>query len=78
MLNYYFYFFFQTKFLECNCNPAGTLSTFAGCGSLPLGELCQCKPRVQGRICDECRELFWNLQPTNPYGCQGIVIVNIE
>lgn len=49
------------------------LSTFAGCGSLPLGELCQCKPRVQGRICDECRELYWNLQSTNPDGCQGIV-----
>lgn len=61
----YFYF------IECNCNPSGVLSTFAGCGSLPLGELCQCKPRVHGRICDECRELYWNLQPTNPDGCQG-------
>lgn len=59
-------------FPECNCNPAGVLSTFVGCGSLPLGELCQCKPRVTGRICDECRELYWNLQPTNPDGCQGI------
>lgn len=56
---------------ECNCNPAGILSTFAGCGSLPSGKLCQCKPRVTGRICDECRELYWNLQPTNPDGCQG-------
>ncbi|XP_050541070.1 laminin subunit alpha [Daktulosphaira vitifoliae] len=55
---------------ECNCNPAGVLSTFAGCGSLPLGELCQCKPRVTGRICNECRELYWNLEPTNPEGCQ--------
>ncbi|VVC44657.1 Hypothetical protein CINCED_3A025090 [Cinara cedri] len=55
---------------ECNCNPAGVLATFAGCGSLPLGELCQCKPRVHGRICDECRELYWNLQPSNPEGCE--------
>lgn len=57
-------------FLECNCDPSGVLPTFAGCGSLPAGELCQCKARVHGRICDECRPLFWNLQARNPEGCE--------
>ncbi|KAI5729364.1 hypothetical protein M8J76_001799 [Diaphorina citri] len=55
---------------ECNCNPEGVLKTFAGCGSLPAGELCECKPKVQGRICDECRPLYWNLKASNPDGCE--------
>ncbi|XP_063239907.1 laminin subunit alpha [Bacillus rossius redtenbacheri] len=55
---------------ECNCDPAGVVAMFAGCGSLPPGELCQCKERVVGRICDQCRPLFWNLQPQNPQGCE--------
>ena len=54
---------------ECNCNPAGVLETFAGCGNAPEGELCECKERVTGRICDKCRPLFWNLQQDNPTGC---------
>lgn len=56
---------------ECNCNPAGVLATFSGCGSLPAGELCECKPRVTGRICDTCRPLYYNLQPYNSEGCEG-------
>ncbi|KAK7086937.1 Receptor binding, partial [Halocaridina rubra] len=54
----------------CNCNPAGVLETFAGCGNAPEGELCECKERVTGRICDKCRPLFWNLQKGNPLGCE--------
>lgn len=42
-----------------------------GCGSVPAGELCQCKDRVQGRICSDCKPLFWNLQEYNPSGCEG-------
>lgn len=34
------------------------------------GELCQCKERVQGRICNQCKDLFWNLQMSNPMGCE--------
>nr|CAD7256718.1 unnamed protein product [Timema shepardi] len=56
---------------ECNCDPTGVIATFAGCGSLPPGELCQCKERVHGRICDECRPLYWNLQAYNPLGCEA-------
>lgn len=55
---------------ECNCNPAGVPVTFGGCGDAPVGELCQCKERVTGRICDRCRPLFWNLRPENPLGCE--------
>ncbi|CAK1588443.1 unnamed protein product [Parnassius mnemosyne] len=55
---------------ECNCDPRGVIATFAGCGSVPAGELCQCKDRVQGRICNDCKALFWNLQDYNPLGCE--------
>ncbi|XP_075991137.1 laminin subunit alpha isoform X2 [Anticarsia gemmatalis] len=55
---------------ECNCDPRGVIASFAGCGSVPAGELCQCKDRVHGRICNDCKPLFWNLQEYNPYGCQ--------
>lgn len=42
---------------------------FSGCGSVPAGELCQCKERVSGRICNECKPLYWNLNITNNLGC---------
>lgn len=58
-------------FLGCDCNPFGTISNFAGCGSLPAGELCQCKSRVEGRICNECKPTFWNLQNYHRDGCEG-------
>lgn len=61
-------FFMFTK--GCNCNPAGLSAAFAGCGSVPAGELCECKSRVHGRICDTCRPLYWNLQQANPEGCE--------
>ncbi|XP_074042767.1 laminin subunit alpha [Leptinotarsa decemlineata] len=55
---------------DCNCHPAGVVAGFAGCGSVPAGELCQCKERVEGRICNKCKPLFWNLNPNNPDGCE--------
>lgn len=57
--------------LECNCNPAGVLATFGGCGSLSDGLLCECKERVMGRICNTCKPLYWNLRGNNPLGCDG-------
>lgn len=45
------------------------LAKFSGCGSVPAGELCQCKERVSGRICNECKPLYWNLNLTNSLGC---------
>uniref|UniRef100_A0A1B0CH53 Netrin axonal chemotropic factor n=1 Tax=Lutzomyia longipalpis TaxID=7200 RepID=A0A1B0CH53_LUTLO len=55
---------------ECNCDPAGVIPQFAGCGSVPAGELCQCKKRVTGRICDVCKPLYWNLNVSNAEGCE--------
>lgn len=55
---------------DCNCHPAGVVAGFAGCGSVPAGELCQCKDRVEGRICNKCRDLYWNLNVNNPDGCE--------
>lgn len=58
---------------ECNCNPAGVASGFLGCGTttVPKGELCKCKERVTGRICNECKPLYWNLNISDPEGCRG-------
>ncbi|EDV96510.1 laminin subunit alpha [Drosophila grimshawi] len=55
---------------DCNCDPAGVIEQFAGCGSVPVGELCKCKERVTGRICNECKPLYWNLTVSNADGCQ--------
>lgn len=46
------------------------VAAFAGCGSVPAGELCQCKERVEGRICNKCKPLYWNLHLNNPEGCE--------
>ncbi|CAG0878725.1 unnamed protein product [Darwinula stevensoni] len=56
--------------IRCNCDPAGVLATFGGCGTLTTGELCECKQRVTGRICNTCKALFWNLRADNPLGCE--------
>ena len=57
--------------LDCNCDPAGVVEAFGGCGTVPKGELCKCKERVQGRICNQCKPLYWNMQTSNPLGCSG-------
>ncbi|XP_014673412.1 PREDICTED: laminin subunit alpha-like [Priapulus caudatus] len=54
----------------CNCHPAGVSDSFGGCDTVAEGQLCECKERVTGRICDECKSLFWNLQHNNREGCQ--------
>ena len=58
---------------ECNCDPAGVTDDFfqmGGCANVPEGSLCTCKANVQGRICDQCKPLYWNLQQWNPTGCE--------
>ena len=58
----------------CNCNPDGVTDNFfalGGCASVPIGELCDCKDAVTGRICDTCKPLFWNLRASNPTGCES-------
>lgn len=64
------------QFLECSCDPAGAKDVpgypLGGCGAHAGGQLCECKDRVGGRICDTCRPGFWNLNIHNPDGCEGI------
>ena len=55
----------STKCHACECNIYGSVS--AEC-NLQNGE-CTCKPNVQGRQCDKCREGFWNL--TSGEGCSA-------
>lgn len=55
---------------ECNCNPAGLVAEFGGCDKVEQGKLCECKDRVKGRICNQCKDLFWNLQMNNIHGCE--------
>uniref|UniRef100_A0A914S9Z1 Laminin EGF-like domain-containing protein n=1 Tax=Parascaris equorum TaxID=6256 RepID=A0A914S9Z1_PAREQ len=56
-------------FEECNCNPSGVVASFAGCDKVAPGELCTCRANVIGRICDQCRPTFWDLQYQHPEGC---------
>jgi laminin alpha 3/5 len=56
--------------IECNCNPAGLVAQFGGCDKVQEGKLCECKDRVKGRICNQCKDLYWNLQINNPFGCE--------
>lgn len=62
-------------FVECNCNPAGAKEIpgypLGGCGEVIKGQLCECKERVMGRICDQCMPGYFNLDRNNPLGCEG-------
>uniref|UniRef100_A0A1I7XHB3 Laminin EGF-like domain-containing protein n=1 Tax=Heterorhabditis bacteriophora TaxID=37862 RepID=A0A1I7XHB3_HETBA len=55
---------------ECNCHPSGVTTDFAGCDKVVApGELCSCRKHVIGRICDQCKPTFWDLQYHYPGGC---------
>ncbi|XP_022089419.1 laminin subunit alpha-like isoform X2 [Acanthaster planci] len=58
---------------ECNCDPAGVIDIpgepLGGCGS-STGGACRCKNNVQGRTCNTCEPTYWNLQMSNPEGCE--------
>ena len=32
---------------------------------------CICKTNVNGNRCNQCKPGFWNLQSSNPDGCEG-------
>ncbi|KAK6179097.1 hypothetical protein SNE40_011531 [Patella caerulea] len=59
---------------ECNCNPDGAKEVpgfpLGGCGEVIKGQLCECKERVQGRICDTCKPGYYSLNRNNPLGCE--------
>lgn len=61
--------------LPCDCDPGGSLDDGI-CDSktdlingLESGR-CHCKPNVEGRRCDMCKNGFWNFSESNPDGCQ--------
>ena len=60
-------------FSACDCDPSGSLDDGI-CDSITDEEseagACHCKVHVKGRRCDTCKEGFWNLNSTNPEGCQ--------
>lgn len=62
--------------LECSCDPAGAKEVpgypLGGCGAHAGGQLCECKDRVGGRICDTCKPGYWKLDIHNPEGCEGM------
>ncbi|XP_033109167.1 laminin subunit alpha-like [Anneissia japonica] len=59
---------------ECDCAPAGVQELagqpLGGCGAETKGA-CICKRYVVGRSCDTCAPLYWNLQSSNPDGCEN-------
>ncbi|XP_078274826.1 laminin subunit alpha-5 [Rhinoraja longicauda] len=48
-----------------SCDPAGSTSLSTN------DEFCQCRTNVEGSACDQCKPLFWNLSPENPWGCSN-------
>lgn len=61
------WFDFYYMFLECACDPTGSLST--NCDS--LGGQCQCKKNVVGRRCDRCAPGTYGFGPN---GCLRKII----
>ena len=46
------------------------MAEFGGCDKMEEGKLCECKSQVKGRICNQCKDLHWNLQMQNIDGCE--------
>ncbi|KAL0267895.1 UNVERIFIED_CONTAM: hypothetical protein PYX00_010038 [Menopon gallinae] len=59
----------------CDCDPRGSLddgicdSHTDPANGLESGR-CHCKPNVDGRRCDRCKEGYWNFDENSPEGCQ--------
>ncbi|NXE48976.1 LAMA2 protein, partial [Casuarius casuarius] len=50
--------------LPCNCSLKGSVNAD------PCVGLCICKENVEGENCDRCKPGFFNLQQSNPKGCE--------
>ena len=59
---------------DCSCYKPGTTGASRVCNT--LGQ-CMCKPFVDGRRCDMCRDGTFNLQDYNIFGCEGKKIRSI-
>ncbi|XP_072016852.1 laminin subunit beta-2-like [Amphiura filiformis] len=52
---------------SCGCSRTGTVR---GSVCNETDGQCECKTHVTGRKCDECKDTYYNLQSSNPAGCQ--------
>ncbi|XP_063775500.1 usherin [Pseudophryne corroboree] len=52
----------------CDCADEGTVNKSQNCDK--IGGQCSCKRNVRGRRCHQCKDGFYNLQGSNPDGCQ--------
>ncbi|XP_022099403.1 usherin-like isoform X2 [Acanthaster planci] len=52
----------------CACYTNGTMEGSGVCDM--IGGQCPCKNFTTGRQCDACRPGFYNLQSSNPFGCE--------
>lgn len=59
----------------CDCDPAGSMED-GSCDSVTDPEYeqvagrCQCKPNVEGKRCDTCKDGFWKLDQNSEDGCE--------
>lgn len=60
-------------FVDCNCSEAGGED---GSCDVQSGA-CNCKANVEGVKCDQCQHGYFNLQPGNGFGCEGMHIAHI-
>ncbi|XP_066470578.1 laminin subunit alpha-2 isoform X3 [Tiliqua scincoides] len=51
--------------VPCNCSPKGSINDD------PCFGPCICKDHVEGESCDRCKAGFFNLQQSNPRGCEA-------
>ena len=65
---------FNVSALACNCSIAGAIN--AGECDDYTGQ-CSCKANVQSTKCDTCSEGHFNLQESNPDGCEGNFVYSI-
>ena len=52
----------------CNCSKAGILNGITLCDK--SSGACLCKPTVEGRRCDVCKDGYYQLNVNNVFGCK--------
>lgn len=60
----------------CNCDSVGGVSGGECEGKTDpdaglVAGRCICKTNVEGNRCNKCKPNFWNIQKSNPDGCEG-------
>ena len=57
--------------LACLCNESGSDPSAGESCNATTGQ-CTCKENVEGVKCTSCKTSFFNLQSSNPTGCEGL------